>query len=371
MTTARAQCHGRRGRPGARGFTLLEILLATALMAVLLMGLWSLFSIYTSLFEAGQTRAVRSQLARALLDQLADDLESAIQDPIPASPAQTRTSTPLRRFALFGSPHELRLDVLQVTPLQGNPDPVSDSEELLGEPSAPRVPELRTVYYTFREPLLLEEEGTELEDSETQDPPGLIRRELDFETPNTEPSDSGFGGQSAGPDILEGEMLGGPTTGGRSSPGLPTPRPVDDSVIWAPEVVALEFRYFDGNGWSGQWNSLARKSLPVAVEVTLQLGSVVERETSEGAPEESAEFDETDEFSEESSQPLGPRIKGPTYRLVIDLPGSPSHPAPERVRPIPVSPPPRPAARRPAPPRPPAAEPTVRALPDQWMRTEP
>jgi hypothetical protein len=33
----------------------------------------------------------------------------------------------------------------------------------------------------------------------------------------------------------------------------------------------MELRYFDGRGWSSEWSSLARKSLPVAVEITLRV----------------------------------------------------------------------------------------------------
>ena len=39
------------------GFTLMEILLSTLLGAVLLAGVWSLYSIFLGLFETGQSRA--------------------------------------------------------------------------------------------------------------------------------------------------------------------------------------------------------------------------------------------------------------------------------------------------------------------------
>ena len=179
MTTA---CNRRAGRE-TRGFTLLEVVLATVLAATLLLGLWSLFSIYTRLFEAGKAKTETSQLARALLDQIAADLTSAIQDPIPAASSKARTSTPLRRFTLFGSSQELRLDVLQLTPLEGNPAPVSDFEQGLSETSAARVPELRTVYYTFQAPLVSDDSVAS--DATMESQPGLTRRELDFETPAT------------------------------------------------------------------------------------------------------------------------------------------------------------------------------------------
>jgi len=333
-----------RRQLGPHGFTLLEILLATTLAVVLLAGLWSLFSTYTSLFETGQIKIERSQLARALIEQLTDDLNSAIQDPIPGAPAESRTSTPLRRFGLVGSTSELRLDVIQLTPLQGNPTPVSDSEQLLREPSAPRVPELRTVYYTFQSPSFSP-------DAVPESPPGLVRREVDFETPYASEPDSGL-------ESLESQSADEQS----SSDGL-APEPVDDSVIRVPEVVGLEFRYFDGNGWTGQWNSITRKSLPVAVEVAITLGTV-------GKPQRPGRA-EGSEIGDELSTELAPRPEGPTYRLVVDLPASPKHPAPQRVRPIAERPPPRPVTRRIAPRRLPTTKPAVRILPDEWMRREP
>lgn len=359
MSTTRNSRSGRRPRGGSRGFTLFEVILATALAATLLLGLWSLFSIFAKLFEEGQAKTETSQLARALLDQLATDLQSAIQDPIPAASSKTRTSTPLRRFTLSGSGHELRLDVLQLTPLEGNPNPVSDSEQLLGESSSARVPELRTVFYTFREP-------SSAADPAMADPtgdtlPGLLRRELDFETPVTEQRVGGPAGASAGSQGLVGE-------GAPEEPGATdslTPRAIDDSALWAPEVVRLDFRYFDGSGWSSQWNSLTRKSLPVAVEVTMQLGTVGEPEPPLGVENEVVpeEFD-----AERAGEP-----EGPVYRLLIDLPGSPNHGAPKRVRPVTAPRPARAAVRRAPPPRrPPAAPraPAVRPLSDEWMRTQ-
>lgn len=351
MSSARNNCLWRRHKRSAHGFTLFEVVLATALAATLLLGVWSLFSIYTRLFEAGQAKTESSQLARALLDQLAADLRSAIQDPIPAASSKARTSTPLRRFTLSGSAHELRLDVLQLTPLEGNPTPVSDSEQLLGELSAARVPELRTVYYTFQQP-------SRSADPTTEDFRGLVRRELDFETPVTEQAVTGAPGALAGPQDLAGdEAFDDPGALGPS-----TPNAVDDSVIWAPEVVRLDFRYFDGSGWASQWNSLTRKSLPVAVEVTMQLQRV-------GKQEPRVPVD-SEEVAEGLATGLAATPSGPLYRLLIDLPSSPKYAAPQRVRPPSVRRAPRPAPRRAPPPRRPPAAPAAAPLSDEWMRTQ-
>ena len=115
------------------GFTLLEVLLATGFSIVLLGALWTLLSVYTDLFETGQVKAENAQLARSLLKQISDDLRSAIQDPIGGQASPSQGSAPLRRFGLFGSPSEIRVDVLQVTPWQGNATPVGETDQYMSE----------------------------------------------------------------------------------------------------------------------------------------------------------------------------------------------------------------------------------------------
>ena len=66
-----------------RGYTLVEMLLATALCGVLLAALWMLMSTYGELFDKGQQQVERAQLCRALLQQMADDLR--MRDPRPAA----------------------------------------------------------------------------------------------------------------------------------------------------------------------------------------------------------------------------------------------------------------------------------------------
>jgi hypothetical protein len=42
-----------------------------------------------------------------------------------------------------------------------------------------------------------------------------------------------------------------------------------NTVILAPEVASLEFRYFDGSTWQTQWDSTAMNGIPRAVEISL------------------------------------------------------------------------------------------------------
>ena len=66
-------------RTKKQGFTLVEVLLTSVLSVALLSTLWALFSIHLRLFETGHTNVEQSQLVRALMQQISDDLHSTIQ----------------------------------------------------------------------------------------------------------------------------------------------------------------------------------------------------------------------------------------------------------------------------------------------------
>lgn len=337
------------------GFTLVEMLLATALSVTLLAALWSLSSIYTDLFNKGQARVENSQLCRALMQQMTDDLRAAIQDPIGGSTARSEGTAPVRRFGLVGSQNELRFDVLQVTPEQGNPTPVGRSWNASGEYTEARVPELRTVYYSF----------TSQTTTDGVSQSGLMRRELDFETPVSPETDNSYDGLAA--DLL------GDYAEDDAATSTPPVDPTDVSVMWVPEVVSAEFRYFDGNGWTSAWDSLQRKSLPVAVEVVLEIVDANDATEDRAIPEE--------EFSNEEDGLAfldAAATQGTLYRLIVDLPGSPTYRKPSPPQRA-VVPPPEPAAapppvrlapRRIAPPRPIARKAAPSFAPEEWIRTQ-
>ena len=387
----------RQGLP--LGFTLLEVLLATMISASLLALLWALFSVYLRLFETGPARAEQVQLARALLQQLGDDLHSAIEDapkddPAAESPGAAGPAAAVRRFGLLGTRDALRVDVLQMIPMEESPSLRGDVTDALRGVTVRQVPELRTIFYSFRKPGVLET-------ADPSDPavapaaglaarPGLTRRELDYETPYTQLEDSLAAGRVPTVAALDGEFVDEMAPTDSWADALPGDAPQGESITWAPEVVGLEFRYFDGSGFSSEWNSLKRKSLPVAIEVTLQLS------TPEQAKPRRPSADEVS--PDENGPDLGTTLDGldkgllqpeeipsTIYSLLIDLPSAKHHPTlrpPARSRtpfgrrgprvsqghltaggPLAV---PRPLTVK----RPGGASASPRK-PDQWMRTGP
>ncbi len=355
--TVCTKCHrqgGRRRPHRPAGFTLLEMVLATALALVLLGGLWGLFSTYTNLFDKGQTRVEQSQLVRSLMQQISTDLRSAIQDPVAGVPTTGAEQGPERRFGLFGSATDLRMDVLQLTPLRANATPVGGVERSDEPGTIARVPELRTIHYQMIT-------ATLTDDGLDEPSSGLMRSETDFESPVSEAAEVLADDLNSTADLpgLDDESATLETA-------LQTPASAaDDSSLWVPEVSAISWRYFDGATWTTQWNSIQRKALPVAVEVQLQLTqnqrASLGEQPAEGVLEDDLSTDEMLTTNDEV------QVAGTVHRLIIDLPGSPAY---RKPRPVPSTQPrpDRSPVRRVAPPRWTPQQQTPRGT-DQWIRT--
>lgn len=392
MTTAHGKHRDRRWLSRARGFTLLEVLLAAILSAVLLAVLWGVFSVYLRLFETGPAQTEQVQLARTLLQQLSDDLQSAIEDgpgedPQATWPGPASGSGSVRRFGLLGTAHALRMDVLQVMPLEEAPSLSGDVADTLRGVTVRQVPELRTIFYTFQpRDFFANADQIAAEQTDPEAKPGLTRRELDYETPYADAQDA-----------LAGRRLPGATTSrARNSTSEISTDPLsdelldaelqDDSTTWVPEVVGLEFRYFDGNGFRSDWDSLQQQSLPAAVEVTMQFSSLdelaVKRSAADGLEREEEQREEEMEFENELDRLEEGRLSNQEppaaiYRLWIDLPSAKKHPGikrparrraaiPEPIRTMPPAPlaVPGPLTIKPA-----GGVSTSPQKTDQWMRT--
>jgi hypothetical protein len=393
----------------SKGFTLLEVLIAFLLSITLLLSLWSILGAYSRLFESGKAKTEQSQLARALLERLTDDLRGTIQDAPAegqlagaAAPATSATGdaksgaassgfeTPsaVRRFGLFGSAHALVFDVLEVAPEQAFPPAEKTTSPDADAPALGRAPELRTIEYVFVEPEDPVEKGAaaamdverDRDERRPETRPGLTRRELDFEPRKDRRADSKFDRPIASattPSANRGD-------GNLDDPGSED-QSDDPSITRVPEVVGLSFRYFDGRGWSSTWDSLQRKSLPVAVEARIEIESFDPRDQRRRLAERDALDKEVTVVGAEGPDPLetdgqttadmvrndGRRI----YRLVVDLPtaasyrgiqAAPSRSALPAARSIVPRPLPTPSLRVPRSKS--EAKPATRPS-DQWMRT--
>jgi prepilin-type N-terminal cleavage/methylation domain-containing protein len=316
-----ASCRRKMDQSPARGFTLLEVILASVLMAMVLTALLSIFNIYSRLFETGGAHVRHAQLIAAIERQLTDDLQSALEDSPspnrdPGNPAALASGI-VRRFGLQGTAEMLRFDVLQTLPEDQLPLTEDLSSLRAASASVPHIPELKTVVYRFtREqeairPSAREEEAEFGPDDDFSaymplPGPGLTRWEISLETP-LERMDASEALNKDSSNEANGETPTRATALNASVKRLLANTTAAAPVTWLPEVRWMAFRYFDGQTWSDHWNSLRRGSLPVAVEVKLRFHEPAEAGKKRPAKEESTGVqeemeDSLDEISDEEDQ---------------------------------------------------------------------
>lgn len=278
-----------------RGFTLLEVLLTSLLAAVVMVALWTLSDIYLKLFAAGSRKIDETKLVRGLTKKLGQDLSQVVQIPTEltfpvtitrgqpgastlqrvadTSPSREAVSATavidnaaqasrrdIPNFGLFGTSDALRLIVLETDPNAAR-EP-TDLADILPQPGQLRTPfaaELKTIEYTF----MAHDEG--VTDGQRH-PPGLVRRKWAWETwVGTRQN------LDQGPDS---------NSDARMMPDSQAPWTAEDvlefesdtsNVDYAPNVVGLEFHYFDGEEWQMEWNSWEERKLPVLVEVVMRI----------------------------------------------------------------------------------------------------
>lgn len=263
-----------RHNPAPAGLTLVELILATALSAMVLVAVFTAIEVQLQAFARGTQRTEQARLAHVLLRRMAADLRGTLGPP---SSEQQATDDSLddsdftSRADPFDQPGEMGWDfgsegtASGPIGLQGEADRLridvvravrGDSEASVmafwsdGAPS-PADSGIRTIEYFVVEPdVSLRATGW----GETDGSGGLVRREL------------------IEPVAAWASELGMLEAYDPAAPPL------------APEVVAVEFRYHDGSDWLDAWDSSSMGALPRAVEITLLLVSADTADPDPAAP---------------------------------------------------------------------------------------
>ena len=234
------------------GFTLIEVLLAMALLLVVLTGVYAGLETFRRVTTMGRDQTTEQQLARALRARMLTDLRSlrfaepeVAADETPADETEGADASSSSSSESSGEEIAEPLPVPEVG-IVGNAETLTIyaalpgrgmdySTGVAGTPAA-RVSDLRTVTW-----FLAGRGGSVATAVAGRDGTGLARSE----------------GDTAAIAAAE-------TTG--DLPGLAAA-----AVLLAPEVTGLQFRYFDGAGWVDSWDSALSGALPRAVEATLEI----------------------------------------------------------------------------------------------------
>lgn len=235
-------------------FTLVEVLLALSLVLVIMGVLSAATQMYLMNIEVERDELTRSRAARAVLQVMAFDLRAAVQfkeidegaldqaldsvaamlgtEEEDAEAAEEPTEYVVEQPGLAGGPNSISFDISRL-PRRDQFAPVVDSRtgRVVSIPS-----EILNVNYMVGQ--VDESQNGRGPDPEAGPRIGLLRMEYDRAAKR-------FADQ-----------------GGGSMPGF---------EMMAEEVKSLTFRYFDGAQWYSSWDSNEQRTLPVAVEIVLQV----------------------------------------------------------------------------------------------------
>ncbi|MCD0458911.1 prepilin-type N-terminal cleavage/methylation domain-containing protein [Roseiconus lacunae] len=280
-----------RSRPRSRfkGFTLLELLLTLALAVVLMTLVNSAFSFYVSTMDSSDAEMRRTMLASAVMQMIEDDLRSSMHpEPLDTSALEELLSATAKAAGGSsggGSGGQTGGDAEAAGTADpdaaGEDDMTSTDTTLLAGTVVLQTPGLVGNQYqiqvdTSRLPRL-EEYGVMM----AAEPGQLVDIPSDLKTVTYYVQDADAIGVD---DALA--KLDGSTDGG--SGGL-VRRVLDRNVtsfamtqgsisaltqsgdLLAPEVVGIEFSYWDGMTWQIEWNSDEMGELPLAVKIQLTM----------------------------------------------------------------------------------------------------
>jgi len=241
------------------GFTLVEIVLALALIVVLMGLLGMTIDVYLRAADGSRTGVEESRVARLVLQRIGDDLRNAVPVPIGASSAAGSSSQPnssqdvmRSRFptgGVCGNRRELLANISRMPLLDQS---AAESGAL---PS-----DLRTVIYRLG---TSDTPGRSDTADEPSKPCGLVRGEWERATRDWAIQE----GQAA--------QLTGALT------------------MLAPEVDAIEFTYFDGDTPYSEWDSFEREGLPTMVKIAVSIRRPKRPAASSSASESIAESQST------------------------------------------------------------------------------
>ena len=304
---------GRRQQPDFRlrsGYTLIEMLIAVSLVAVLMTVVWGLISMYSALQTAGTQTTAEQQLVRSVTQLIRDDL---IKVPLPVAERRQQVHDPFAVFDqwnsqqsdqfFFASDHfefdiadlirnensspanvefRGRSDAIRIVfPASTPPVPTARDAQFDAELStsaegiAPVVDEFQTILLQFQKYGSQENRGL---------PGGLYR--LQSNAARLKVLLRHHSGQDR--DLLKDEIrlekqtfeeLMFPAIDEQQQQQSDAGRPPELMCDWIPDVVGCQFRFFDGQRWHRGWRDDRASELPVAVRVTLDVVSATELRT--------------------------------------------------------------------------------------------
>ncbi len=309
----------------SRAFTLLEVMLALVLVSLVLVAVAIAIDVHLRVLDTGRSQVEEAQLARALLRRIADDLRSAVQyQPVDVSKMMPQSSAAAAAenatgidvtAALSGAAKDAGIDPVDVDWGDLDDDEQSDpTSDLAGSLEPPTMPGLygnvcELQVDTSRLPRIDQFNGmlSASADSPATQRPTDVKTVTYYVLENLLSSVADASdGSSTGGGLVRREMDRA-TAAYATHMGQLTESDYDQGPI-APEVVGIQFLYFDGTDVVEEWNSQERGGLPLAVEITLYIRPERFRDASLGTLQTAAAIADDEQLA--------------AYRLLVHLPAA-------------------------------------------------
>ena len=272
------------------GYTLLELMIAVGLSAILMASLYKAMDIYLSLQLDSHEEISRQQVARAVLRQLTRDIQSVVFTKQEALPEEEETDI-LGLGLSGGGTSGLSGDGMSGLNGSGSSGSSSSTSELDGNSYGTSTIDPETVSTTYTSGLVGTSSDLQLFISRPDRNLAYVSAQ-ELTSPEQRTGDlllvryllasklgSGLGsmiadreapGNTDGPIGLarvEGDLYG-LSTAVETAEDMPQ---LSAAKLIAREVSSVTFRYFDGGQWLEEWDSTARNELPKAIEIVITL----------------------------------------------------------------------------------------------------
>jgi prepilin-type N-terminal cleavage/methylation domain-containing protein len=272
-------------------YTLLELMIAVGLSAILMAALYKAMDIYLALQLDSHEEISRQQVARAVLRQMTRDIQSVVFTKQEVLPEEEEVTDILGIGITRSGTSGLSGDGTSGLGGGGTADSGSDMSELDGNSYGTSTIDPETVSTTYTSGLVGTSTDLQLFISRPDRNLAYVSSQ-ELTSPDQRTGDlllvryllasklgSGLGsmiadreaaGNTDGPLGLarvEGDLYG-LSTAVQSSEDTPQ---LSAARLVAREVSSLTFRYYDGGQWLEEWDSTARNELPKAIEIVITL----------------------------------------------------------------------------------------------------
>jgi len=262
----RGSLSGKPRRGNLRGFTLIEVLVAVSMALLLMTAVYSAIDMHWRYETAGELELQRGQVARAVYARLSIDIRSVQFSPPDPEDAGLEDEEGADEEALDDVDTE---ELLQTQSL----GVIGTSTRLTLHVNKPVPPRMFSFTGSGEEELVLLESEQR---SVTWFLADLGGGELEGLSASRFVDDQAIAaaGMLSNNSVLDGPLGLARSEVDRLAGTIDAPAENESALaevaeFLAPEINALNFRYFDGVDWQDEWDSQLQGSIPLAIEIII------------------------------------------------------------------------------------------------------